>query len=75
MVEYGRGVSEGAGTFSGSQGGGRSGTLDAGDNVVDMLGGFVGDASSTISTMPPIVVALGAACLIVVALMVLRRAL
>jgi hypothetical protein len=74
MVEYGHGVSEGAGSFAGSQGGGGR-SLDAGDNVVGMLGGFVHDASSTVATLPPVVVALGAALLVIATLMVLRRAL
>jgi hypothetical protein len=74
MVEYGHGVSEGAGTFAGSQGGGGA-SIDAGNNVVGMLGGFVNDASSTIATLPPAVIALGGALLVIAAFMVLRRAL
>jgi hypothetical protein len=73
MVEYGEGVSQGAGGFSESHGGGQA--VDAGANVASMVGGFVGDASATIATLPPVVVALGAAFLILASLMVLRRVL
>jgi hypothetical protein len=75
MVEYGQGVSEGAGSFSGSHGGGQSGSLDAGGNVSDMLGGFVGDTAAMVSTWPPVVLALLGAVLVFAALMLLRRAL
>jgi hypothetical protein len=74
MVEYGNGVSSGAGEFSGSQGGG-AGAVDAGGNISSMLGGFAGDVSTTIATLPPVVVALGAAFLVLAALFVLRKAL
>jgi hypothetical protein len=74
MVEYGHGVSEGAGGFAGSQGGG-GGPVDAGGNIGAMFNGAINDAANTISTMPPLVVALGAALLVIAALMVLRKAL
>ncbi len=73
MVEYGQGVSQGAGSFAGSQGGG-GGAVDAGGNIGSVVGGFVNDTANTISGLPPLVVALGAVVLVVAALMVLRRA-
>jgi hypothetical protein len=49
MVEYGHGVSEGAGTVAGSQGGlGGSGGGDWGGNLVRVAT----DAVDTISTLP-----------------------
>jgi hypothetical protein len=48
MVEYGNGVSQGAGQISGSHGGG-SGSLDVGSAVGD----WISSAGHTISTMPP----------------------
>jgi hypothetical protein len=74
MVEYGNGVSQGAGNFAGGQGGGPSG-VDAGDNIASMFGGVVNDAATTIAGLPPVVVALGAAVLVLATLMVLRRVL
>jgi hypothetical protein len=48
MVEYGNGVSQGAGGFSGSHGGG-GGSVDVGAAVGD----WISNAGHTISTMPP----------------------
>lgn len=73
MVEYGHGVSEGAGGFAGSQGGG--GPVDAGGNIGAMLNGAVNDAATTIAGLPPVVVAFLAALLVLAALMILRKAL
>ena len=75
MVEYGHGVSGGAGGFAGSQGGGGGGVTDAGGNIATMLEGLAGDAATTISGLPPFVVALGAVVLVLAGLMVLRRVL
>ena len=68
MVEYGNGVSQGAGQFGGSHGTG-GGVVDVGAQV----GNAIGNAAHTVSTMPPgeLVVA---AVLIVVGLALLRRA-
>jgi len=74
MVEYGNGVSQGAGTFSGSHGG-SGGVVDAGGHVASMVGGFVNDTATAVAGLPPVVVALGAAILVLGALLVLRRAL
>jgi hypothetical protein len=47
MVEYGNGVSQGAGQVSGGQGGG--GSVDVGAEI----GSWFSSAAHTISTMPP----------------------
>lgn len=73
MVEYGNGVSQGAGSFGGGQGGATG--VDAGGNIGSMFGGVVNDAATTISGLPPVVVALGAAILVLATLMVLRKVL
>ncbi len=73
MVEYGNGVSSGAGSFSGSHGGSKA--VDAGGNIGTMFGGLVHDTSTTIATLPPVVVALGAAILVIGLLLVLRKVL
>jgi hypothetical protein len=70
MVEYGHGVSEGAGTFGGSQGVGGGGGGDWGGQIVRMAS----DAADQISSLPPGQLLIMAA-VIVVGLMVLRRAL
>jgi hypothetical protein len=48
---------------------------DAGGNIATMLEGLAGDAATTIAGLPPVVVALGAAVLVLAGLMVLRRVL
>lgn len=48
MVEYGNGVSQGAGQISGGHGGG-GGSVDVGSAVGD----WIASAGHTISTMPP----------------------
>jgi hypothetical protein len=70
MVEYGNGVSQGAGQFAGSHGGGGNGVVDVGAQVSDAIG----NAAHTISSMPPAELVV-AAVLIVVGLALLRRAL
>jgi hypothetical protein len=49
--------------------------VDAGSNIGSMLGGVVNDAATTIAGLPPVVVALGAAVLVLATLMVLRKVL
>jgi hypothetical protein len=66
MVEYGNGISQGAGQVGGSGGGGG----DWGAAV----GQFVTDAANTISSMPPAQLLL-IAVLVVAGLFVLKRAL
>jgi hypothetical protein len=48
MVEYGNGISQGAGQVSGSHGGGGGGNVDLGAQ----LGSWVSSAQHTVSTMP-----------------------
>jgi hypothetical protein len=48
MVEYGNGISQGAGQVSGGHGGGGGGNVDLGAQ----LGSWVSSAQHTISTMP-----------------------
>ena len=73
MTEYGHGVAEGAGQFSGSAGGGGGGTGGGGDWGF-ALGRAVGDTIDTVTALPAeqlllLVVA------VVVGFWILRRAL
>lgn len=71
MVEYGNGISHGgAGQVSGGGGGGGSGgVVDVGASI----GHWVSSTVATVSAMPPLEL-LGIAVVIVVGLMLLRRA-
>jgi hypothetical protein len=70
MVEYGNGVSQVAGQAGGGAGtGGRS--MDVGASV----GQFVTDSAHTISTMPPVALALLAVVILVLGALVLKRVL
>jgi hypothetical protein len=66
MVEYGNGVSQGAGGLGGGQGGG---TVDAGA----AFGQFISDSVHTIGTLPPAQLAL-LVVIVVVGLVMLKRA-
>ena len=69
MVEYGNGVSQGAGQVAGSHGGG-GGSVDVGVQI----GNWFSSAAHTISTMPPAeLIFLGV--VVLVGLFVLKRAL
>jgi hypothetical protein len=68
MVEYGHGVSEGAGQAAGSNGGG-GGMVDAGASI----GQFITDSADTLAAQPPGVLLLGLV-VIVLGLLILRRA-
>jgi hypothetical protein len=67
MVEYGNGVSQGAGQVGGGHGGG-GGSVDLGTAV----GGWVSNAAHAISTMPPAELAVLIVA-IVAGLILLRR--
>ncbi len=69
MVEYGHGVSEGAGQVSGSQGGLGGGGGDWGGRVMDMAS----DAVTEISALPPAQLLLLIAA-VVIGLFLLKRA-
>jgi hypothetical protein len=70
MVEYGNGVSQGAGQVSGGSGGGGGGSLDVGREV----GNWVSSAAHTIQTMPPAEL-LFIAVVLVLGLFVVKRVL
>lgn len=67
MVEYGNGVGAATGVAGGGSGGG--GQMDAGV----ALGRFVDNAASTISTMPPMQLAL-LVVIVIVGFVILKRA-
>ena len=69
MVEYGNGISEGAGKATGAHGGG-GGSVDMGAQ----LGQMVTDSANTLSTLPPAALLLLVVG-IVVGLWVVKRAL
>ena len=67
MVEYGNGVGQVAGQAGGGHAGG--GTVDVGASI----GRFVSDSAHTLSTLPPATI-IGAIVVVVVGLLILRRA-
>ena len=67
MLEYGNGVSQGAGRATGGGGGGGS------SDMTVQIGRAVNDSIHTLSTLPPAAL-LGLVVLIVIGLWVLRRA-
>ncbi len=69
MLEYGHGVSTGSEVAGGGGGGG----IDAGGNFFAMASGFVNDTAQVVSGLPPVVLAAGAAVLVLAGLLVLRR--
>jgi hypothetical protein len=70
MVEYGNGVSQGAGQVAGGSGGGGGGSVDVGRE----LGSWVSSAAHTIQTMPPAELVF-ILFVVIAGLFVLRRAL
>jgi len=70
MVEYGNGVSQGAGQVAGGGGGGGGGSFDVGREV----GNWLSSAAHTIQTMPPAELAF-LVIVVILGLFVLKRAL
>ena len=68
MLEYGNGVSQGAGRVNGGGGGG------SGSDMSLQIGQAVNDSIHTLSTLPPAAL-LGLVVMVVVGLWVLKRAL